>query len=446
MGDKYFTELDKVGMELALRRKAARKYSFWRSETLAGKVTALESMQDLLKRSKEREKDGFESKIKFRKILTANNRVINVPYVEEEKLVHGQFEPRNIVSMSAALDDAEEPDIDESIGHGDGEVGDVIGEIPISNRGSGDDDGDDGSGDGSPGPGAGEDEDEHSMEEEAYELGKTITEKLQLPNIKEKRKKVPSDEYTYDLTDRHKKSGQVLDKKETMKNLVKTNLLLGRVTKDDLDPTKMVVGPDDKVFRVLSRERVWKSQAVVCFLRDYSGSMWGEPTRALVSQHLYIYSWLLVQYEKRVIPRFFVHDHRAKEVTAKQYFSENAFGGTLISSGYKEINKVVEGEGLESDYDIYVFQGTDGDDGDWRGQQALPELNKILRYSSRMGVTLFKHPYYGYRNQKTTFEQYLEAGGILERKDVFRMYIMPSIFNVTDEMNFEALKALIAQD
>lgn len=99
---------------------------------------------------------------------------------------------------------------------------------------------------------------------------------------------------------------------------------------------------------------------------------------------------------------------------------------------------------MENNYNIYVFQGSDGDDGDQNGQYAIPELKKILRYASRMGVTLFKHPYY--KDQKTIFEEYVEKGGILERKDVFRMHIMPRYYDVTEEMNIEALRILIAQD
>lgn len=461
MDEKYITDLDKLGMELAFKRKMERRSGIWSEPKLFGKKTSLESMQDLLKRDKERAADGFPSRIKFRRVLTDQNKVISVPYVEEEQLLHGQFEPKNIVSFgqaktnlsplpqrivargSASFD--EQPDIGESPGHGEGEVGDVIGEIPMPSGGDGDGDEDGDEGD-DPGQGAGDEDADHSLEEEAYELGKRLSEKLQLPNLKDKPKRVPTDEYTYDLTDRHKGSGQVLDKKQTLRNIVKTNLVLGRVTKDDLDTKKMIVGPQDREYRVLSRERIWLAQAVVCFLRDYSWSMLGEPTRALVAQHLMIYAWLLVQYEGRVIPRFFVHDHAAREVTAKEYFGLGSRGGTLIASGYKKINEVVEGEALESQYNIYVFQGTDGDDDDWEGKYALPELEKILRYASRMGVTLFKHPYYISEDRLTTFEQYLDDSGILERKDVFRLHIMSSYYSVTDEMNEEALKVLIAQD
>lgn len=441
---EYMTELDKLGMQLALRKRVKKQFVIWGEQIIAGKTTSLESFQDLLKRDKERKEDGFPSKIKFRRVLVAPNKVINIPYVDEEKLIHGQFEPKNIGSLEAqAAYSLDIPDIDETPGHGDDEVGDVIGEVPMPGSGDGDGDGDDGD---QSGPEAGDGDADHAIEEEAYELGKRLMERLQLPNLKDKARKVPTDEYTYDLTDRHRGSGQVLDKKETLRRIVKTNLILGRIDKDALDTKKMVISPGDMVYRVLSRERVWKAQAVVCFVRDYSGSMWGDPTRALVSQHLMIYAWLLVQYERRVIPRFFVHDTDAREVTAKEYFGLGSGGGTFIASGYKKINEVVEGEGLESEYNIYVFQGTDGDDGDGEGEFALPELKKILRYASRMGVTLFKHPYYSSQNVKTIFEQYIEKGGIIERRDVFRMHIMPRYYNVTEEMNIEALKALIAQD
>ena len=182
-------------------------------------------------------------------------------------------------------------------------------------------------------------------------------------------------------------------------------------------------------------------------MRDCSGSMWGEPTKALLSQHLMIYAWLLVQYKKRVIPRFFVHDHDAQEVTARQYFTFNSRGGTYIPSAYKKINRVIEGEDLASQYNIYLFQGTDGDDGD-DGTEAIPEIKKILAYVSRMGVTLFKYSYYTNENIKTIFEEYVERGEILTRRDVFRMHIMPNDYwrRISDEMNIEALRILIAQD
>ena len=439
---EQMTELDKLGMRMAAKEKLEIQFGLRQLTRWVGAhTTALETLDDLVERDAQRERDGFGRKIKFRRILVGPGRVISVPFVEEEQLSHDAREPKNIAGLGQFLDDDDgNGDITQSPGSGEGDVGDVIGKVPLPLGGGS---GGDGDGDGN-GPDAGDEAGDHS-EEEAYALGKQLTEKLELPNLTEKKKRFPTDEYTYDLTDRNRGAGQVLDKKETLKRIAKTNLILGRVTKDNPDPTKMVINPHDRVYRVLARERIWKSQAVVCFLRDYSGSMWGEPTEALVSQHLMIYAWLLVQYERRVIPRFFIHDTEAREVTPQQYFGLVAGGGTLIASGYKKINEIVESEGLASEYDIFLFQGSDGDDFDSRGIQAIPEMEKILGYVSRMGVTLFQHPYYQAQGQETSFEQYVAAAGFLERRDVFRMHVMSSQ-NVTEEMNLEALKALIAQD
>lgn len=274
-------------------------------------------------------------------------------------------------------------------------------------------------------------------------MGKELSEKFKLPNLKDKGKKVPTDEYTYDLTDRHRGSGQLLDKMATLRSIVKTNYCLGIYDQDNIDPSEFVFGPNDKVYRILSKEKVWKSMAIVFFLRDYSGSMGGEPTRAVVNQHMMIYSWLLYQYNKLVIPRFVVHDYVAKEVSAFQYFRQQAGGGTLIASGYKKINEIVEGEGLARQYNIYVFQGTDGDDFDRNGEQALPEINKILGYSNRMGVSVLKYPWWGERDN--TFETYVKKSGLIEKRDLFRMHVMSSV-DVTEEKNAYAVKVLISQD
>jgi len=387
-----------------------------------------ESFEELLKRDAQREKDGFKKKIRIRRILSGSDKVIAIPFVVEEKLIHGNFEPTG----EHGLDEA---------GHGEGEVGDIIGEIPLSESGE------DGDGDEkieNEEPKAGEGEGEHGIETEAYQLGKELSEELKLPDLRDKGKKVPTDEYVYDLTDRHKGSGQFLDKKATLISVVKSNIALGRIDKHNIDTTKLVVGPQDKIYRILSKERVWKSQAVVFFLRDYSGSMEGDPTKAILSQHLMIYSWLLFQFKRLVIPRFFVHDFEAEEVSVEAYFTKTTNGGTFIPSVYQEVNRVVEKNNLARDYNIYVFQGTDGDDGD-DGEEAIPEIEKILSYVNRMGVSVLKSFRHLELKQETQFEQYIKAGNFTDRKDVFRMHLM-SDNNVTDENNKQAVRALVAED
>ena len=98
-------------------------------------------------------------------------------------------------------------------------------------------------------------------------------------------------------------------------------------------------------------------------------------------------------------------------------------GGTQVASAYRLVNKIVEEESLERDNNIYVFHGTDGDDWDTKGDKALPELKKMLRYASRVGITIAENGY-GISGQ-TEVERYLRKSGLLdERNDVLRLDVI----------------------
>ena len=124
------------------------------------------------------------------------------------------------------------------------------------------------------------------------DLGKVLTEKFQLPNIKTKGTKRSFSKFQYDLTDKNRGFGQLLDKKSTLKKIIETNILLGNITEEqDFDPENLIINPQDEIFRILSREKEFEAQAVVYFLSEtISGSMQGKPTESVVTQHLLIYS------------------------------------------------------------------------------------------------------------------------------------------------------------
>jgi uncharacterized sporulation protein YeaH/YhbH (DUF444 family) len=133
----------------------------------------------------------------------------------------------------------------------------------------------------------------------------------------------------------------------------------------------------------------YESQAVVFFLRDYSGSMTGKPTEMVVSQHVLIYSWLLYQYERQVETRFILHDTEAREVPDfHTYYNSKVAGGTKVASAFRLVNHIVSEENLARDYNIYVFHGTDGDDWDTDGSETIPEIRKMVGYASRVGITI----------------------------------------------------------
>jgi len=281
------------------------------------------------------------------------------------------------------------------------------------------------------------------MESSAYDLGKILTEKFQLPNLQDKGKKRSLTRYTYDMTDRHKGFGQFLDKKATLRNIVETNIHLGNIPDvADIDPTGFLISPGDRIYRILSREKDYESQAMVFFLRDYSGSMMGKPTELVVSQHVLIYSWLLYQYDRQVESRFILHDTEAKEVKDfYTYYNSKVAGGTKVASAFRLVNKIVEEENLIRDYNIYVFHGTDGDDWDTEGKETIPEMQKMITYASRVGISIATQ---GVGSGSTEVEKYLNKSGLLKEKP--KLIRMDVIQKDADEARLiEGIKNLISE-
>jgi hypothetical protein len=373
-----------------------------------GSYTAnIGSLDELLERDRQREEDGFPRKIRVGRLIRpgrgGDGKVVVVPTTVEEKFIHDSSFPSG-----------EEGEGESSGGTGEGDEGEIVGESPVRETGE--------SGEGQAGQGEGG---SHEVESSAYDLGKILTEKFQLPNLKEKGKKRSLTRYTYDLTDRNRGFGQVLDKKATLRRILQTNIGLGRIPDiSDIDTSGFLIAPADRVYRVLSREKDYESQAMVFFIRDYSGSMAGKATELVATQHVLIYSWLLYQYDRQVETRFILHDTDAKEVSDfYTYYNSRVAGGTKVASAYTLVNEIVSREDLARDYNIYVFQGTDGDDWDTSGEESIPELKKILAYASRVGVTVAEHVYASGGN--TEVEKYLKNSGLLESSpELLRLDVM----------------------
>ncbi|MCM2358728.1 MAG: DUF444 family protein, partial [Geobacteraceae bacterium] len=307
-----------------------------------------------------------------------------------------------------------------------------IGEQPVRPEG----------GEGGEGAGGGEGE-AHELESTAYDLGKILTEKFELPNLKEKGKKSALVRYSYDLTDKNRGFGQILDKKATLRRIIETNIALGNIPDlYDIDTSRFMIAPSDKVYRILSKELEYESQAMVFFVRDYSGSMDGKPTELVASQHVLIYSWLLYQFARQVESRFILHDNEAKEVPDfYTYYNSKVAGGTKVASAYRLVNEIVAKENLAKDYNIYVFHGTDGDDWDTEGKEALPELRTMLGYANRVGVTVVRHAYNA--ATRSEVENYLEGSGLLkERPELLRLDSMG--VDAEEARLIEGIKRLIS--
>lgn len=209
--------------------------------------TYLKSLDELLEQDKQREKDGFPRRIRLGKFVKPSKgkegKVIVVPSTTEPKFYHD-----NSITE-------DENDLGETGGSGDEQEGEILGEQQAEpEQGEGE------------GQGAGEGGGEgHDITEEAFDLGKVLTEQFELPNLKDKGKKRSLAKFKYDLTDMKKGFGQLLDKKATMKELIKKNILLGKVQNEagELNLDELMVTPKDHVYRIMSKEKEFESQALV---------------------------------------------------------------------------------------------------------------------------------------------------------------------------------------
>jgi uncharacterized sporulation protein YeaH/YhbH (DUF444 family) len=365
-------------------------------------VNNLQTLDELLERDKRREADGLPRRIRIGKFIKPTKgkkeQIVVVPTTTEPKFYH---------------DNSVTEEGEETGGSGDGEEGEVIAEQPAEPQ--------EGEGEGQ---GAGQgDGTSHDISSEAFDLGKVLTEKFELPNLKVKGKKPSLSKYQYDLTDKNRGFGQLLDQKATIKKIIETNILLGKIKEGEpFTPDELVINPQDQIFRILSKEKDYEAQAVVFFVRDYSGSMQGKPTEAIVSQHLLIYSWLMYVYKNQVQVRFILHDTEAKEVPDfYTYYKSAVAGGTTIFPAYELVNKIIADEQLVHDNNIYVFHGTDGDDWEEEGDKAVDEIKKLLLSINRMGITVAKNSWTT-EDRPTVVENYLEKSNLLkERPDLIKM-------------------------
>lgn len=229
------------------------------------------------------------------------------------------------------------------VAQGDGEVGDPLGQ-----------------GEAQPGAGeAGDRPGDHLLEVEVSldELAEILGEELELPNIEPKgSEKIIShkDRYTGIRTTGPESLRHF---RRTFKQALKRQIASGTYVGD-----RPVIVPirDDKRYRSWRREPQPQSNAVIIYMMDVSGSMGDEQKEIVRIESFWIDTWLRSQYTG-IESRYIIHDAMAKEVDRDTFFSTRESGGTMISSAYKLCARMIEADYPFSEWNIYPFHFSDGD-------------------------------------------------------------------------------------
>ncbi|PIQ58628.1 MAG: hypothetical protein COW00_15130, partial [Bdellovibrio sp. CG12_big_fil_rev_8_21_14_0_65_39_13] len=231
------------------------------------------------------------------------------------------------------------------MGQGDGQQGDPVDGQP---------------GEGEPGEGevgnqAGNKELEVDLSLE--ELAAILGEELALPNIEPKGKKTLEA-----TTHRYSSIGTVGPDslkhfKRSYREALKRQVATG--TYDENNPVIIPIKSDMR-YRSSSTKVEFENSAVVIYMMDVSGSMGDEQKEIVRTESFWINLWLKSQY-KNIEMRYIIHDATAKEVDEETFFKTRESGGTLISSAFKLCKEIIEADYNPSEWNIYPFHFSDGD-------------------------------------------------------------------------------------
>jgi len=249
-------------------------------------------------------------------------------------------------------------------GDGDSQIGDVIARDGSAEKGPG------------KGQGAGDQpgEDYYEAEVSLAELEEALFSELELPNLQRKNDhELIVEDIEFNDIQRTGLMGNI-DKKKTMLSAFKRNALSGK-------PSFHPIYPEDLKFKTWNEKVRYESKAVVLAMMDTSGSMGIWEKYMARSFFFWMTRFLRTKYE-RVEIEFIAHHTEAKVVTEDEFFSKGESGGTICSSAYRLAMELIHEKYSPSQYNIYPFHFSDGDNLTSDNMRCVKLVNELMEISN----------------------------------------------------------------
>ena len=262
------------------------------------------------------------------------------------------------------------------VGQGEGEEGDTVGQ------------GDAGDGAGPAGAAPGQ----HVLEVELTldELANMMADELRLPRIEPKGNANVTHEKTRYNSIRRTGPESLRHFKRTYVQALRRQVATGTY---NFAKPRVVPVADDRRYRSWTSEPIPHANAVIYYLMDVSGSMTDDQKEIVRTAAFWIDTWLNSQYQG-VERRFIIHDAQAREVDEHTFYHTRESGGTRISTAYHVAAQSIEMSFPPSDWNIYLFQFSDGDNWGEDNRQSLALLeNKLIPASNLFCYGQVESPY-----------------------------------------------------
>ena len=129
-------------------------------------------------------------------------------------------------------------------------------------------------------------------------------------------------------------------------------------------------------------------------MMDVSGSMGSEQKEIVRTESFWIDTWIGKQY-KGLERRYIIHDSVAKEVDRESFFTTKESGGTLISSALQRCVDIIEKDYPTSDWNVYPFYFSDGDNWSQDDNDKCIDLIKqyLIPWSNQFSYGQVESPY-----------------------------------------------------
>lgn len=155
----------------------------------------------------------------------------------------------------------------------------------------------------------------------------------------------------------------------------------------------------DLRYNAFVKQAVPITQAVMVLIMDVSGSM-GEHEKTIAKKFFVLLYLFLRRKYKNIDVVFIRHTHEAKEVDEETFFHSPETGGTLVSTAYDEMLRIIKERYPISEWNFYMAQASDGDntesDNGWCTMK-LGAMLPWLQYATYVEIGRAAHAEYAHK-------------------------------------------------
>ncbi|HEY8462468.1 MAG TPA: YeaH/YhbH family protein [Bacillota bacterium] len=149
-------------------------------------------------------------------------------------------------------------------------------------------------------------------------------------------------------------------------------------------PPRFPFREEDLRFRRIRTERRPDANAVVICIMDTSGSM--DQTKKYLARSFYFLLYQFIRLKYVLVEVVFIaHSTVAREVSEAEFFHKVESGGTYISSGYEMALQIIRERYPPSNWNIYAFHCSDGDNWDEDNPKAVELAEELCKVCNLFG-------------------------------------------------------------